>query len=362
MTKTADIIIIGAGVAGLGAAAFLSGEARVVVLEAEAQPCFHSSGRSAAIYIKSYGPPGVRAATIASEAFFNDPPEGFADAPILGPRGLLYVDYKGGALDALIAEVPGMVAIPPEEAVARVPILKREGIVAASYEDDAQDIDVDLLTGGFRRMARVGGAEIVTNARVSSLAREGGVWRIEAGGEAWEAPVVVNAAGAWASQVAAMAGASAIHIQPKRRSAAILPGPDGVDVNGWPLVADAGEEWYLVPKAGKMMVSPADADPVEAQDIQPDDMVLAMGVDRFEGRVDFQVRRVEHPWAGLRSFSPDGEPVAGSDPAAEGFFWLAGQGGYGIQTAPALCRMAADLILKKDTAINPAPFDPARFG
>ena len=363
MTRTADILIIGAGAAGLGAAAFLAADAKVVVLEAEAQPCFHSTGRSAAIFIKSYGPPGVRAATASSERFFTDPPEGFAAAPMLGPRGLLYVDFRGGGLDAMIAENDGMVAVSPEEALERAPILKPSGVVAASFEADARDIDVDLLTGGFRRMARAAGAEIVTDARVASLTRTGGVWRATTErGDVFEAPIVVNAAGAWASAVAEMAGAAPIRVQPKRRSAAILPPPDGVDVNPWPLVADAHEEWYLVPKSGKMMVSPADADPVKAQDIQPDDMVLAEGIDRFQSRVDYVVRRVERTWAGLRSFSPDGEPVIGFDPGMDGFFWLAGQGGYGIQTCPAFSRLAGDLVGGREAAIDPEPYAPARFG
>lgn len=363
MVETADILIIGAGAAGLGAAAHLAADARVVVLEAEPTPCYHSTGRSAAIFIKSYGPPGVRAATRASEAFFEAPPDGFAEAPLLSPRGVLYVDPIGGALDAMIEATPGMHAISAEDAVARVPVLRRDLIVAASYEDDARDIDVDLLTNGFRRMMRAGRAELVVNARVTGLARAGGVWRLDTANGVYEAPIVINAAGGWAGGLAALAGASAITIQPKRRSAAIIPAPSGHDVGGWPMFGDAAEQWYARPTGGKLMVSPADADPVEACDIWPDDMVLAEGVHRFSEAVNFEVTRVERSWAGLRSFAPDGEPVVGFDTAVEGFFWLAGQGGYGIQTAPALSRLTADLILARTPAmgVDAKLLAPSRF-
>lgn len=363
MVETADILIIGAGAAGLGAAAHLAADAKVAVLEAEPTPCYHSTGRSAAVFIKSYGPDGVRAATRASEAFFDNPPDGFADAPLLSHRGMIYVDRVGGALDAMIDATPGMHAITPDEAVRRVPILTRDLIAAASYEEDARDIDVDLLTGGFRRMMRAGKAALAVNARVSSLVRSGGVWRAETPSGAYEAPILVNAGGGWAGGLAALAGAAPIAIQPKRRSAAILPAPAGRDIGDWPLFGDAAETWYAKPTGGKLMVSPADADPVEACDIWPDDMVLAEGLHRFSEAVDFDVTRVERSWAGLRSFSPDGEPVVGFDSAAEGFFWLAGQGGYGIQTAPALARLAADLIMGRAPALGSAAqlLSPRRF-
>ncbi len=362
MTESADILVIGGGIAGLGVAAMLSGEARVIVLEAEPMPCFHSSGRSAAVYIKSYGPPGVRAATIAAEPFFLDPPEGFADAPLVKPRGLLFLDPEGGGLDALLAETPGLVRVTPEEAAERCPVLRTDRIVEAVWEEDAQDLDVDLITGGFRRMMRAGGGHLVTSARVETLRREGGLWIAETKAGAFAAPVLVNAAGAWASQVAAMAGAAPIRVQPKRRSAAVVPPPVGVDAKNWPLFTDAKETWYAKPSAGKLIVSPADAEPMEPCDAWPDDMVVAEGLHRFSEAVTFEVTRVERTWAGLRSFAPDGEPICGFDGRAEGFFWLAGQGGYGVQTAPALSALAAALISGAAPAIDPAPFAPARFG
>ena len=361
MAETADVLVIGGGIAGLGVAAMLSGSRRVIVLEAEPVPCFHSSGRSAAVYIKSYGPPGVRAATLASEPFFHEPPDGFAEAPLITPRGLLFIDPEEGALAPLVAENPGLAYVTREEAAARCPVLRTDRIAEAVWEEDAQDLDVDLITGGYRRMMRAAGGHLVVNARVSALTRNDGVWRAETPSGAFEAPVFVNAAGAWSSQVAALAGAAPIHVQPKRRSAAVIPPPAGMDASAWPLFTDANETWYAKPSAGKLIVSPADADPVEPCDAWPDDMVLAEGLHRFSEAVTFEVARVERSWAGLRSFAPDGEPVVGFDGKEEGFFWLAGLGGYGVQTSPAIAALAAALILGEPPAIDPAPFAPQRF-
>lgn len=356
-SQTADVMVVGAGVAGLGVAACLAGERTVVVLEAESTPCFHSTGRSAAVYIESYGPPAVRAATKASAPFFFDTPEGLAEAPLLTPRGMLNIEYEddAGHLAPLMAENPGVQRITIAEAMGLLPILRPDGVVDVSYEEAALDIDVDLLIGAFRRMARSRDVRTCTNARVASLSRKHGLWRAETPAGAFEAPIVVNAAGGWASEIAALAGALPIEIQPKRRSAAIIPAPAGHDVSRWPLFDDAAERWYAKPTGGKLMVSPADADPVEACDIWPDDMVLAEGVHRFSNAVTFEVTRVERSWAGLRSFSKDGEPVVGFDAAAEGFFWLAGQGGYGIQTAPALSELAAALICGQTPSLGAGP-------
>lgn len=365
MTQTADILVIGAGAAGLGVAAHLAGDMRVTVLEAEARPCVHSTGRSAALYIKSYGPPGIRAATAASETFFTETSEGLTDAPLLRRRGLLHIEYDDatGHLAPLMAENSGVEAIGVGEALAMVPILRPEAIAAVAYEDAAFDIDVDLLTGAFGRMMKAGGARVAPKARVAALARAGGVWRAETPAGAFEAPLVVNAAGAWASEIAALAGAAPIRIQPRRRSAAILPAPGGHDTVRWPAFDDLAERWYAIPQGGKLMVSPADADPVEACDIHPDDMVLAEGLDRYAGRVTAPLTRVERTWAGLRSFSPDGEPVVGFDAEAEGFFWLAGQGGYGVQASPGLSAMAAALATGRESATPGAAalMAPSRF-
>lgn len=362
MSRTADVIVIGAGVAGLGVAAALAGRADVIVLEAEAAPCTQTSGRSAAMFLTTYGPEHVRALSVESEPFYEAPPEGFADGPLLAPRGELFIDDGDGSdAGAMLAANPDYREITAAEAVALIPILNPEGIARVAYDPTGRDIDIDRLTGGYRRMLT---RPVVCNARVTGLTHKGGVWRAETTAGAYEAPVVVNAAGAWASPVAEMAGAASIRITPKRRSAAIVTPPAGLDPRGWPMFLDAKERFYARPMGGALMVSPAEEIPVPPHDIVIDryDEVLAGGVDRFQARVNFEVTRLDSPWAGLRSFSDDGEPVVGHDPEAEGFFWLAGQGGYGFQTAPALSARAADMILGQgrrdatETALSPARY------
>jgi D-arginine dehydrogenase len=238
--------------------------------------------------------------------------------------------------------------ITPDEAVRLFPILRRDAIVRACVERGASDIDVDRLLQGYLRMLRRHGGQLVTGARAEAIARANGSWKVATAAGAFAAPVIVNAAGAWADTVAQLAGVATLGLTPLRRSAAILPAPEGRDVSSWPAVCSMSETWYAKPEAGKLMVSPADEDPVEPHDAWPDDMVLAEGLDRYERAVTVPVTRVERSWAGLRTFAPDRTPVVGFDPAAEGFFWLAGQGGYGIQTAPALSRLAGDLLTGGD--------------
>ncbi|MEM7269794.1 MAG: FAD-binding oxidoreductase [Pseudomonadota bacterium] len=347
MTETADIIIIGAGVAGLGAGFFLAGDAKVIVLEACEAPATQTSGRSAAVYLTTYGPPGVIRLSIDSGPFYADPPDAFTDTALLTPRGELHLDDRGGEILGPMIAKGEIEEITFDEALAMVPILKREGVARCAFDPVAQDIDVDLVCRGFERGLKAAGGRVVLNAEVKALTRADSIWRVETPAGDFEAPIVVNAAGAWASPVAALAGAMPIHIEPRRRSAAIVPLPDGIDCRDWPLFFGAGETWYARPTGGALMVSPAEAIPVEPQDIQIDkyDEILAGGLDRYQQRVTVPITHIERPWAGLRNFAPDGEPVAGFDPEAEGFFWLAGQGGYGFQTAPALSRLAADLVL-----------------
>jgi D-arginine dehydrogenase len=368
MTETTDIIVIGAGVAGLGVAAHLAGQAKVVVLEAERAPCMHTSGRSAAMFLKTYGPPGVRALTAQSEAFFEAPPDGFCDGPLLTPRGVLHLDDGDGSALRQLQAGGGVEEISAEDAQAMIPILKREGLTAVGWEAKARDIDIDLLTGGYRRMIRAAGGKIVCNARAMGMQRTSN-WRVETTAGVFEAPILVNAAGAWATPVAVMAGltemagAAITEITPKRRSAAMVMSIGGHDPRKWPMFLDAEERFYARPMSGGLMVSPADEIPVPPQDIQVDkyDDVLVEGLWRYEQRVIIPVTRVENPWAGLRSFSPDGEPVVGFDAGADGFFWLAGQGGYGFQTAPALSAEAAKLILGQRANPAMAALSPKRF-
>ncbi|MEX0924140.1 MAG: FAD-binding oxidoreductase [Rhodovibrionaceae bacterium] len=342
-----DIAIVGGGIAGATLARELAGRAKVVILEAEQLAGYHSTGRSAAIFIQNYGNTAIRALSRASRSFFEAPPHEVAQQPLFTPRGILFVAQPGDepVLREIEAEADGLQQLTPEQAGDRVAILRRDKIAAAAYEADASDIDVAGLHQGCLRAAKAAGAELVTDAQVHDIAREGGQWRIAFGDSALEAKVVVNAAGAWADGVARLAGLAPLGLIPLRRSAAILPPPRDCPVEAWPLVSDAAERYYFKPDAGRLMVSPADETPVDAHDAFVDDMVLAEGLYEFELATTYQVQRVEHQWAGLRTFAPDRSLVIGYDPAAEGFFWLAGQGGYGIQTSPAAARAAASLLM-----------------
>lgn len=342
-----DIAIVGGGIAGATLARELAGQAKVVILEAEQLAGYHSTGRSAAIFIQNYGNAAIRALTRASRGFFEAPPKDVAADPLFAPRGILFVAQPGEepALREIEEEANGLEPLSPDQAKDRVGILRREKIVAAAYEADASDIDVAGLHQGCLRAAKKAGAELMTQASVTGVSRENGSWRIECGENALEAKVVVNAAGAWADDVAKLAGLPALGLRPMRRSAAILPPPEDQAVEAWPLVADASERYYFKPDAGRLMVSPADETPVDPHDAFVDEMVLAEGLHEFELATTYQVQRVEHRWAGLRTFAPDRSLVIGFDPLADGFFWLAGQGGYGIQTSPAAARAAASLLL-----------------
>lgn len=362
-----DVAIVGAGMAGIGLAADLAGDFDVVVLEQESRPAYHSTGRSAAIFIQNYGNAAIRALSRASAPLFRGAEPDIFPTPLLTQRGILYVADDAG-LDAhnkLMEEAENLVELTPEQAIAMVPLLRPEWVKAGAYEHDAQDIDVDALHQGWLRKARAGGMRLLTDAPLTRAELRSGQWEIDTPKATVRAKVLVNAAGAWADTVAGLAGLAPIGIQPMRRSIAVLPAPDGYDIRGWPLVGDAAESWYAKPDAGRLFVSPAEEIPVEPRDAFVDDMVMAEGLYRFEQAMAYPVTRVERSWAGLRSFAPDRTPVAGFDPAAEGFFWLAGQGGYGIQTSPALSRLAGQLIRRASgnleslaEALSPARFRP----
>lgn len=349
-----DILVIGGGMAGVSAAARVAGDASVTVLESEERPGYHSTGRSAAIFILNYGKPALRALNALAQPFLVAPDE-IGERSLLSPRGQLLI-ATADELEAFAAYLEGssgLNRISVADAVAMVPILRPERIAEAAYEDEAQDIDVDRMLQGFARLLRRRGGKVVTKAPVNGLSRRDGIWCVETPQGTFEAPVLVNAAGGWADTVGALAGAAPRGLRPLRRSAALIPAPPGHDVTRWPMIASAGETWYAKPDAGKLMISPADEDPVDPHDVWPDDMVLAEGLARYEEAVTVPVTRVERSWAGMRTFAPDRVPVVGFDSAVEGFFWLAGQGGYGIQTAPALSQLAADLILGRSPDLAP---------
>ena len=297
----------------------------------------------------SYGSEQVRGLTRASLAFLSRPPEGFADYPLLKPRGALMV-ATSEQLDALQAHWAMLHALDPharlicgQEACAMVPVLRPDQVAAAVYEPDAFDMDVDAIHSGFLKGLRRTGGQIVCNAEVTALERHDNVWTVTASGQSWTAPVVINAAGAWAEVVGRMAGAQRIGLVPHRRSAFVFQPPQEAQIDHWPMVISVAEDCYFKPDAGMLLGSPANADPVEPQDIQPEELDVAMGIHRISEMTSLEIRRPTRTWAGLRSFVDDGGLVGGFDPLASGFFWVAAQGGYGIQTCVAMGEACAAL-------------------
>ncbi|MES2714039.1 MAG: FAD-dependent oxidoreductase [Pseudomonadota bacterium] len=359
-----DALVIGAGIAGATAAAHLAPNRRVALLEAEESAGYHTTGRSAAIWILNYGPPDVRALSGASRAFFEAPPEGFP--PLARARAILSLAPQGqeALLAAMVAGGIGMQALAIEEAASLVPPLRPGYAVAAAIERDAFDIDVAALHQGFLRAAQANGGQLALRSRAGRIWHEGGLWHAETStGSIFAAPILVNAAGAWGDEVAAIAEVAPVGLQPKRRTALIIdPGP--YDCADWPLVGDAGHSWYLRPEARrKLMLSPADETDSPACDARPEEIDIAIAIDRMQQALDIPVTRVEHSWAGLRTFTRDGSLAIGPGDAP-GFFWMCGQGGYGMQTAPAAGALLAHIIDGTDpgalAAIIPA-VDPRRF-
>ncbi len=351
-----DIIIIGGGIAGGSLAAVVSADADVVLLEAEDVFGYHATGRSAAMYEPNYGNEVINTMTRASL-------DAFRAADVLSPRGVLYLaDESERHLMDAIADADFNDRISLDEARALVPILNLANIKDAVMASAACDLDVDKLFQSRLKTARGNGAQLHTKAGVKSIQYDGQWHVLTAAGE-FSAPILVNAAGAWADQIAGLAGVTPLGIQPYRRSVARLPAPGGLDISKWPMMLSATETWYAKPDAGKWLVSSAEEDPVGPMDAWADDMVLAEGLARYQEFVTEEVTRVEGNWAGLRSFAPDRTPVVGFDRSANGFFWLAGQGGYGVQTSPALSALAADLVMGRtpdfDTNII-AGLSPAR--
>jgi D-arginine dehydrogenase len=370
-----DVAVVGGGIAGASLAAQLVPLASVILIEREPQPGYHATGRSAALFSEIYGNAPVRALSRASRAFLEMPPAGFAAAPILTPRGALHVGRadESEALDRAFEAAHRLVAsvarIERATVLRKVPAMRPDAVSGGGvFEPDARDIDTNALLQGFLRILRDGGGTVLLDAPVTALSRDPDGWHIAAGGREIRARTIVNAAGAWGDQLAALAGAAPLGLTPKRRTAFLIAPPAGMVARDWPLTIGVREDLYFKPDAGKLLVSPADETPSEPMDAQPDEMDIAIAADRLAQRTSIEVRRIEHKWAGLRTFAPDKTPVAGFDPDVPGFFWLVGQGGYGFQTAPALARLAAALITGKsipadiqDQGITADQLAPARF-
>ncbi|THD81690.1 MAG: FAD-binding oxidoreductase [Phenylobacterium sp.] len=360
-TTTADVVVIGAGIAGASAAAALAQTQRVIVLEREAFPGMHSTGRSAALFSEIYGSAPIRALSRASRRFLYAPPEGFVDAPIVRQRGALHIASAAqmDELDAFCAlpdVAPSVHRLSAPAALARCSILRSDYVAAAALEAGSADVDVDLLHRGWLRQLKARDGQLIVNAEVVRLARGGAGWRVETPDLRIDAPVVVNAAGAWADVVARLADVRPVGLEPRRRTALIVDAP-GAESDSWPMVIDIDERFYFRPDAGGLLLSPGDETPSAPCDAQPDELDIAIAVDRVQTATTLEVRRIRRSWAGLRSFVADRNPVVGFASDAPGFFWLAGQGGYGIQTAPAMGRLACALAQGE-----PTPADLAELG
>lgn len=359
-----DVAIVGAGIAGASLAAELSEHCSVLLLEAEEFPGYHSTGRSAAFWSETYGGPAIQPLTTASRAFLDEPPVAFNDRSFLAPRGALHIgtSYDRLAADVMLADFQSSgVRLDQLESNQTAQFLTglRKGWNIALWEPDCCDIDVSALHQSYLRSARRSGCKVCCKARVQTLDYKDGRWRIDTSAGNFEADIVVNAAGAWADGVAKMANLAALDIQPYRRTMIqieITP-PARADL---PLVVGLDGSFYFKPDTGgRLWLSPHDEFATPACDAAPDELEVATAIARFEEVVDWKIERIERKWAGLRSFAPDRKPVIGRDSRNEQFFWLAGQGGFGIQTAPAVARLAAALLLENETEVG---FDPSRYG
>ncbi len=362
-----DAVVIGGGIAGATAAYHLSAERRVALVEAEEAAGYHTSGRSAALWVANGGPEYERVLAQESFGFLSAPPAGFADSPVLRERPVAFAvpAEQVDELGAMLATRRNIREISVAELRATIPAIRPGYAAAAAIETGNYDIDVDVLLQGYLRGARGRGAEVMFRRRSQRIAREAGVWRVETTGGQVRAPVVVNAAGAWGDEVAGQAGIAPLGLVPKRRTA-VLVDPAPYDVAAWPRLYDARRSWYCKPDAGRLMVSPADATPDRAHDVQPEEIDIAIAIGRMQEVLDIEVRRVVRAWAGLRTFAPDGAFAFGEAAEGGGFFWFVGQGGDGILTSAAAGRLLADLVGGRQPGWLPErvvrAVDPRRFG
>jgi D-arginine dehydrogenase len=373
-TKEFDFLIVGSGIAGASLADTLAASASVALIEAEDQPGYHATGRSAALFAPNYGSAPFRALARASAQFLRQPPADFSARPLVLARGSLNVarSEQLPQLETAAAEIRArggrIDALTPQQARALIPPLRLEVIAGATYEPDVLDIDVAALLQGYLRRGRARGVTLLRGERVAGARRQGERWRVQLRAGELHGRVLVNAAGAWADAFAVSCGVRPLGLRPLRRTAAVIDAPAGMDVNAWPALFDIDEQFYVKPDAGRLLISPADEEPLPAGDVYADDLMVAVAVDRIQQALDLEVRRVAHSWAGLRTFARDRDPVIGFDPELPGFFWLCGQGGYGIQTAAAAAALAASLAQREGVppalaaeGLDAAQVDPARL-
>ena len=359
---TVDIAVVGAGIAGASVAAVLAEHASVLLIEKENQPGYHSTGRSAAMFIPSYGPTPIQSLTKASASFFNHPPHSFCDTPLLTPRAEMLIARKDQlhAVDTFLSGCAGDNAIQrinAKEVMQHCPLLKQGYAAAGVLDTSGSDIDVHTLHQGYLKVFKKLGGILITNSAVQELRQSAGSWQVKTTSTNIIAGTVVNATGAWADELGQMAKAESIGLVPKRRTAFLVNAPEIQNFDQIPLVADIEEAFYIKPDAGRLLLSPANIDPMPPCDVQPEDLDIANCISEIENAFDIKVNAIIHKWAGLRSFVKDNIPVAGYSERVANFFWLAGQGGYGIQSSPALAQYAAALILHQEL-----PADLVRHG
>ncbi|MCK6453800.1 MAG: FAD-binding oxidoreductase [Alphaproteobacteria bacterium] len=351
MTERCDFIVIGAGAAGSAVAHALSSRGRVAVLERESAPAYHSTGRSAAVLAENYGPVLWQRLSTASRPFFEQPPAGFAEHKLLRPLGALFfaTAAETGALEDSARELArrGVAhrLMTPREALALCPVVRIESFALALHEPGCADIDAAALVQGCLKLARRNGATVMLDAGVDAIERGGGQWQVRTRGATLRARVLVNAAGAWCDDIAALAGLKRRGVRPYRRTAITFDPPAGHDSSRWPMTFDVAETWYFKPEGGRIMASPVDKSLSAPCDCQPEELDIAVAADRIQQATTMEVRRIARSWAGLRTFAPDEQPVIGPDPQEPGFIWLAGQGGNGVMAAPAAAELAASLAL-----------------
>ncbi len=346
-----DFIIIGAGIAGASLAYKLAAEGSVLLLERERQPGYHTTGRSAALYAPSYGNAVVRALARASRDFYASPPAGFADVALWHDRDVFFVATveQKNRVTEFFREVgagnPSIHLVDASAYTERVPLARRGVVDSAIHDVGSMEFDVAAIHQGFLHGMQHAGGQLRTTAAVQQITRKGGLWQVTTAAGTERAPVLINAAGAWADEIAEYAGARSLGLRPLRRTIVVVDAPPGVDVSDWPMVVDIDEHFYFKPESGCILASPADENPSLPCDAQPEELDIAIAVDRLTRMLDLEIKAIRSKWAGLRTFAPDRTPVVGFDPVQKGFFWLAGQGGFGIQTAPAIARAAGALVL-----------------
>ena len=345
-----EFIVIGAGIAGASAAYELAKLGSTVILERESQPGYHTTGRSAAVFTEIYGNAIIRGLTVGSRQFFTSPPAGFCEYPLWKQRRSVMIARSDQltklkrAYNEWVKLVPSVRWLESDEARNATPMLKRDYVAGGVLEPAANDLDVHEIHRGFLRGAARAGATLICDAEVLDISRQGPAWWVRTKTGEFRGDFIINAAGAWGDAIAGLAGARPVGLAPKRRTAILFDPAPPEDVNGWPIIIDADEQFYFKPETGRVLGSPADETVSPPCDAQPEETDVALAVDRIEQAATFRVQRLVRKWAGLRNFVADKSPVVGLDPEIPGFFWLVAQGGYGIQTSPALSRVASALI------------------